>query len=158
MTKNDNSNQTKALLKKLENCANLLSDNSKFKKGVTAFQVSVWGIEEQTQKVTVRIRKIQIESFGKIQGTATCEENGDFIGVSLSPKLTILAHTVEDARKMAEQVGLNESRRSIAGGLRCYKSWMENYASLAKPPVVANVKAKLAFLETAKPSFDIIEN
>jgi len=158
MTNDNNSNQTKALLKKLENCANLLSDNSKFKKGMTAFRVSVWGENYETQKVTVSIRKILIESFGKIQGTATCEENGNFIGVNLSPKLTILAHTIEDARKMAKEVGLNESRRSIAGGLRCSKSWMENYASLAKPPVVARAKAKLAFLETAKPSFDIIEN
>ena len=149
---------TEALLTKLENRANLLSDNSKFKKGMTAFQVSRWGVDYETKKVTVRIRKIQIESFGKIQGTATCKEDGDFIGVSLSPKLTILAHTVEDARKMAEQVGLNESRREIAGSLRCSKSWIEDYSSEAKPSVVARAKAELAFLETAKPSSDIIEN
>ena len=149
---------TEALLTKIEGRANLLSDNSKFKKGMTAFQVSVWGTEEQTQKVTVRIRKIQIESFGKIQGTATCEEGGNFIGVNLDPKNAILAHTVEDAREMAKQVGLNDSKRRIAGNLRLEKGWIEDYASLAEPAVVASVKAKLAFLETAEPSFDIIES
>jgi len=149
---------TEALLTKHERCANLLSDNSKFKKGMTAFQVLVWGIEEQTQKVTVCIRKIQIESFGKVKGTATCEENGNFIGINLSPEISILAHTVEDARKMAKQVGLDESKRRLAGRLLCCKSWIEHTASLAKPAAVASVKAKLAFLETAKPSSDIIEN
>ena len=148
-------NETK--LQKHDSLANLMSDNSKFKKGSTAFQVSVWGTDNQTEKTTVRIRKLHIESFGKRQGTATAEESGNFIGVNLDPKFSILAHSLDDAKKMAAQLGLHESAMSIAGSLRCEKSWLDNYSCSAKPAVVAKAKAKIAFLETAKPSFNIIE-
>jgi hypothetical protein len=148
-------NETK--LQKADGLANLMSDNSKFKKGSTAFEVRHWETDDQTEKVTVQIRKIQIESFGKKQGTATAEESGTFIGVNLSPKFSILAHSLDDAKKMAAQLGLHESAMSIAGSLRCAKSWLDNYSCRAKPAVVAKAKAKIAFLETAKPSFNITE-
>ena len=145
------------LLRRHERFTNLLSDNSKFKKGMTAFQISVWGRDKETMKVTVSIRELEIQSFGKKQGTATSEENGEFLQHLLYPDITILAHNIEDAREMAAEVGLDESERGIAATLRNSKSWVAEYDGVSKPEIVARVKGEVAYLETATPSFGIIE-
>jgi len=147
------------LLRRHERYINLLSDNSKFKKGMTAYEVNTWGRDKDTQKVTVSIRKLQIQSFGKKQGTAVSEERGEFIQHLLYPNNTILAHNIEDAREMAAEVGLDESERSIASALRNNRDWIAECSSRPnrKPEIIANVEKRIACLETATPSFDIIE-
>ncbi len=147
----------KPLLKKHEQFTNLLSDNSGFKKGMTAYRVSVWGVDRATGHTKVAIRKLEIQSFGKKQGTAISLENGEFIKRHLRPDITILAHTMEDARQMAEELGLYESGMRIASSLDCKREWLRDYSGRWNAEAVKMAEEEIDVLEGASPSFEIVE-
>jgi hypothetical protein len=143
---------TTNLLTKANNCANLLSDNTAFNKGDIAYHVTVSSRDRESGKITIRIRRLRIESFGKKKGTAT--EEGTFLKRNLCPEYDILSGSMEDAWRMAEELGLYESARHIAASIRSDKHWLAAYAKTAKPEIATRVKDRLARLLAATPTFD----
>ena len=144
---------SKPLLKNNGQFINLLSDNSGFKKGMAAYHVRVWGVDRATGHVKVAIRELEIQSFGKKKGTATSvEKDGEYIQRNLQPDITILAHTVEDARQMAEELGLHES----AHRLSIEHDFQMQWASALRESGHAEAVKTAEELSGVSPSFEIV--
>ena len=149
-----NNQPTKPLLKQHPVCINLLSDNSGFKKGMTAYQVRVWGCDRKTGHVKVAIRELQIKSFGKKQGTATSiDKGGEYIQRNLQPEITILAHTMDDARQMAGELGLHESGYWISSEHGFMGDWLSTYRERGAAEALKMAEERGG----VSPSYEIVE-
>jgi len=143
----------KPLLIKDDVASNLLSDNSGIKKGMEVFELKIWSCNEETLSITVLIRKIIITSFGKKRGTAHIKnENLEY---ALCPKYSILALTLEDAKKMAEEIGLRQSKKDIESKKTLHKHWLAKYENISNPQIVANARKKLKNANEASPQYFI---
>tara|TARA_R110000824_G_scaffold84397_1_gene210584 strand:+ start:74 stop:703 length:630 start_codon:yes stop_codon:yes gene_type:complete len=149
--------QALPLLAKHDDYRNLLSDNSGFKKGDTAYKIEVWSRDETTKMVTVSITRLTIQSFGKKEGTAIREQDGKLLKRLIYPTITILAHTLADAHTMAAEVGIYESDHDISLSLPRDKAWLAKYEGTSRPEIVAKVRGRVAYLETATPRFEVLE-
>ncbi len=139
------------LLKNNGQFINLLSDNSGFKKGMTAYEVRVWDHDRETGRVQIQIRELQIQSFGKIQGTALLSKGDKWMKRNLNDG-NVLAHTLEDAHQMAEELGLHESAHRLSIAHDFQKEWV----STLRESGPAEAVKKARELSGVSPSFEIV--
>ena len=90
---------------------------------------------------------------GKKQGTAVSLEDGEFIKRHIQPDITILAHTMEDARQMAEELGLHMSGYEIS----CKHDFQREWVSTLREHGAAEALLAVEGLAGVSPSFEIVE-
>lgn len=117
------------------------------KKGDTIFVVGVYsdGLDDRFWnygKPCVYVRELRVESWGKVQGTATDVVCGEFLKHHLSPTRSEFSFD-RDGTAPLVAAAVELVRRSIEGAVRIEENWLANYPH-ALPVHRARAARKLA--------------
>jgi hypothetical protein len=84
----------------------------RIKKGDRKLMVKMYGGENDGM-IVVEATPVVVQSWGKQQGTATSEANGQFVRHQLYPAYTVLLDTPEDVRRYAMTAGIEYAVSTI---------------------------------------------